>query len=68
MRYGLTMAGLFAVMFVGACASIGVIIPDPHSAERRSPCDRSADVLLTGKDLPEATRAGIMVRQLDCSI
>lgn len=59
------------LMVAIAAAGFGLsylVSPGPHEAEERALCDRSVNALLTSPDLVEVTRAGIIVRTLNCGI
>lgn len=64
----LDFVGVAGVAFiVGAALYAVVFLSTPPSKERLA-CDRAVTSLLYSKDLAEITRAGILVRQLNCGI
>lgn len=57
-----------AIAVVGSGLGYLALSPWPHEAEERALCDRAVNALLTSPDLVEVTRAGIIVRRLNCGI
>ena len=53
------VGGLFVLFFT---------IPIPDQTKERALCDRAVTALLHSNDLVEVTRAGIIIRQLNCDI
>jgi hypothetical protein len=58
-----------AVMLAGAVALLVLAVRDsPSDIRARAICDVQVERLLNSTDLVEVTRAGILVRKLDCSV
>lgn len=58
-------AAMLGVAFVAV--PVAIIAPGSFDAERRL-CDQAVEALLHSPDLVEVTRAGFIIRRLDCSI
>jgi hypothetical protein len=58
-----------AVVLAGAVALLVLAVRDsPSDIRARAVCDVQVERLLNSTDLVEVTRAGILVRKLDCSV
>lgn len=65
----LSMGAILVICFGGGIL-LAVILADfgGDSAKKRLLCDHAVDLLLHSDNLVEVTRAGIIIREVDCSI
>lgn len=64
---------IMVATIIGSAAAIYLVATMPLGDEsifqkKRGLCDRAVEALLNSADLVEVTRAGIIIRRLDCSI
>lgn len=64
---------IMVATIIGSAASLYLVATMPLGdgstfQKRRALCDRAVAALLNSADLVEVTRAGIIIRRLDCSI
>lgn len=66
------LAGVGSALFIGVAAGAAfwliIIVDFPGDREEHALCDRAIDALVHSNDLVEVTRAGIIIRELNCSI
>lgn len=71
LRWGPGVFGFGSVMaclLSGAGFVMAVALPIHGDKRIKALCNSSVETLLNSKDLVEVTRAGILIRRLDCSI
>jgi len=64
---------IMVATIIGSAVAIYLVATMPLGDEstfqkRRALCDRAVEALLNSTELVEVTRAGIVIRRLDCSI
>ena len=59
---------VFLAVIAAAAGILILQLPFPSYRAERRLCDRAVDALLHSKDMVEVQRAGIVIREVDCSI